>query len=63
MGLRLYELDDARLHLHQSNDSKIGGSEEVAFHAESHDFHSNETQTCQERFTVFFVKPDNLSIW
>jgi hypothetical protein len=62
-GLSLREIADARLVMHYMNDSMYGKSEDVVLYAESFDWNINETFKCQEKFTVFFVSKDNLTIF
>jgi hypothetical protein len=62
-GLTLRQIGDARLTLHYIGDDKYGKSEEITLFADSFDWNSNETFRCQEKFTVFFVSKENMTIF
>ena len=56
-------MDNAFLKLIQTDDKKIGTHEEVTLIATSMDPHSKERESCEEKFTVYFVEDGNFSIW
>lgn len=62
-GLTLRKIGDARMILHYRDEKMYGKSEDLVIFAESFDWFSNETFRCQEKFTVFFVSHDNMTIF
>lgn len=49
--------------MHNMDTKLIGQTEELVLFADSTDFNSNETFRCQEKFTVFFITPENMTIF